>query len=310
VVTDFEVAILYFEASLAKYQQLDEPFFLARSYIRLGYCSGDKEMAKFMEFTQKGLDLALDSGNKMLAATALINLGSGGFGAGDYDQVEKKLNQGIAMAEQIGDRITQAHGPMLLGLYYLLRGDFDQAYLKASNALAIADEIRFKVTMGYALGILSAQASLTGDPSLGLELGQRSIMTPSNPFGESIGNWALAIANCAAGNYDESREIIRQIVNISLRVSWPGVITWVIPLEAIIQANEGGYEQATQYLSLGINHPLSPRGWVEKWDVLLMLRENLVQELGETVFQEHWELGRNLDLEETARLLIESAEGS
>ncbi len=310
VLTDFDVATPYFEASLAKYHQLDEPFFLARNYIRLGYCYGDIEMAKFMQFTEKGLDVALESGNKVLAATALINLGSGHFGMGDYSQVKSMLNQGITMAMEIRDRITLAHGPMLLGLYYLLQGDFNQAYLRASKALAIADEIRFKITMGYAFGVLSAQASLTGDPTLGLELGQRSIATPSNPFGKTIGNWALATAYCGLGKYDVAGKLIRQIIEICLRTVWPGMITWVFPLEALIQAGDGSLGQAVQYLSLGINHPLSPRGWVENWDVLADLRNSLEEALGETVFQEHWEAGKSLDLEETARLLIESAEAS
>jgi len=310
-VTDFEVATPYFETSLPKYQQLDEPFFLARNYIRLGYCYGaNKGHAGFMEFTQMGLDVAQDNGNKVLAATALINLGSGGFGIGDYSQVETMLNQGIAMAEEIGDRITQAHGPMLLGLYYLLRGDFDKAYLKASTALAVSDEISFKVTMGYALAILSAQASLTGDLQLGLELGQRSLTTPSNLFGETIGNWALAIAYCDLENYEEARKIIHEFVDVCLRFVWPGMITWVFPLEALILSSAGRPGLAIQYLSLGMNHPLSPRGWAEKWDILVNLQEALRDELGEELFQEHWETGKSLDLEKTASLLIESAEAS
>jgi hypothetical protein len=157
---------------------------------------------------------------------------------------------------------------------------------------------------------LSAQASLTGDPSLGLELGHRSTGTPSNLFGETVGNWALAVAYCGLGNYDQAWIIIRQIVDVCLRFAWSGVITWAIPLEALIQANTGRHEQAVQYLSLGMNHPLSPRGWVEKWDVLVDLRDSLAKELGETVFQENWERGKKLDLEETAKLLIESADGN
>ncbi|MFW6184898.1 MAG: hypothetical protein ACOC8X_13955, partial [Chloroflexota bacterium] len=62
----------------------------------------------------------------------------------------------------------------------------------------------------------------------------------------------------------------------------------------------GQKERAVRVLGLVDDHPLSARGWMEKWGLLAELRASLLRELGREQYRSLWEEGKTDDLEEVA----------
>jgi hypothetical protein len=64
-------------------------------------------------------------------------------------------------------------------------------------------------------------------------------------------------------------------------------------------------ERATELLALATHHPAAARGWLEKFPLILRLRQRLEVELEPQAMAEAWERGKKLDLGETIEELLE-----
>jgi predicted ATPase len=309
VMTESTAAIPFFEDSLDIYQGLEDPFHTSRNLNRLGYCYGSREgMDKFVAFTRKSLDLSVEIGDMFEASNALGNLGSASLGLGDYARAKEYLLEASALGNEIGDRINMGHSSAQLGVYYLLQGDFNPAQENGLSALSIANDTGFKITTAYALAVLGSHAGLSGDYILADQLGRQSQDIPSNLFGNINGSWTLAIALTGLKDDQQARGHITTGVDFCMRFNWPGTLLWFIPIEAIILAREGRSAKAVQLLSLGYNHPLSAQGWIDRWDLIALAKEELSNTLGPDLFDENWQLGQELDLESTAAEILASAQ--
>ena len=304
VINDFSLGLPFFEKSLEQYKILGDRYFETRALHRIGYCHTN--MSNYIFFTRKSLDLAREIGSQDDEALTLSNLGSAQFIEGNYAIAEKYFLQTIALHKELGDRegLVLGHVTAQLGLAYFIKGDMDKARLLAEESLAIAEDIGFINTQAYALALLALQATVTGDHALAERYGHRSRSLPSNPFGVFQAEWALSITYCSLGKYKTARHHLVEALRVPVSFGWPGTMTWLLPVAAVLLAQEGQEKRAVELLALAASHPLSPKGWVEKWGVLEELRAKLTEELDAQSYQAAWQRGQELDLEETAAALL------
>jgi hypothetical protein len=74
---------------------------------------------------------------------------------------------------------------------------------------------------------------------------------------------------------------------------------------AMLLADEGEQVRAVELLSLALNHPASPRGWLENWPLLTRKCEQLESQLDSGKFNAAWEQGARLDLHKVVAQLLE-----
>ena len=78
---------------------------------------------------------------------------------------------------------------------------------------------------------------------------------------------------------------------------FPHMITWLMPVAAILLERAGQAVTATELLALSFHHPQSASGWLKKWPLITSLCSSLAQALGEGGYRQAWDRGRQLNLE-------------
>ncbi len=84
------------------------------------------------------------------------------------------------------------------------------------------------------------------------------------------------------------------------------LMTWLLPVIALLLVHEGQKERAVELLALAFTHPLSPTGWMEQWPLLTEVRAELEAELGAEIYQSAWERGKALDVGMVMAALLSS----
>jgi tetratricopeptide (TPR) repeat protein len=308
VMNDFEGALKTFQQSLEAYQALGDKFYMAKAFHRIGYCSSSvtEGYEKFIDFTRKALDLSRETGNKVDAAMALTNLGSGFLPYGDLTTVKSYLGEAIEIAEEIGDKLTIAHATILMSIHDLLSGDVERARSRARYGLSIVEGTGYHNTIAYGLAAMCLTTAISGDFQQALHFGKLSLAEHSNKFGLVNGHWAMSIAYIGTGQMALARRHLGTAFEIHEQFGWPKKSSWLLPPAAVILANDGQETRAVELLSLVFNHPLSPTGWLEQWSVIDELRQELKQQLGQDAYESAWKRGQSLDLETAfSRLQVE-----
>jgi hypothetical protein len=86
----------------------------------------------------------------------------------------------------------------------------------------------------------------------------------------------------------------------------PGMITWLMPVAAILLARAQQPEFAAELLSLSFHYPQSAPGRLAHWSPIEDLGPSLRQALGEERYQQAWERGKELDLKAGVTTLLEA----
>jgi hypothetical protein len=114
----------------------------------------------------------------------------------------------------------------------------------------------------------------------------------------------LCLAACGLGEMQAARQYLQQVLEMSLARKWTAVIAQCLPFAAVIAADAGEAVRAVELLALASHHPLSPKGWLQRWSLLTRLRAELETALSPTTFISSWEQGQAFELEATAEALL------
>lgn len=306
---NFSIALDHFKKSYALYQMLGDNYYCAKTLHRIGYCYGNFESnEKFVKYTREGMELAREIGDKFDLAVALGNLASGSLAMGEYDVGESYLRESLVLAEELGDRVSLGHSTMQIGIYRFLHGNIKKAKLLAEKGFMIASELNFSVTIAYSLAVIGLCEALTGDHPRAIDLASSSEKIPSNPFGGFLARWAQTITYCGIGELEQAKKYGELALQPAIKFNWTGMITWFLPVYIIISAQEERLDEAVSFLALAETHPMSILGWAEKWGIYCRVKEELAVKLDQDQYQNAWNKGLNLDLEETAAELIATFE--
>ena len=104
------------------------------------------------------------------------------------------------------------------------------------------------------------------------------------------------MAGCGLQDFSFARRHLSGALNSLLTARYVAIMTWTLPVAAMILAHRGEKEEAVRVLSLAFNHPKSPTGWSRNWGLLTRLHEKLKEDLGPEVHAAAWEEGRQEEL--------------
>jgi tetratricopeptide (TPR) repeat protein len=141
-VGDFATAHDYYSQSLEQYQVINNPFYMARLFQRIGFtCLALGQIKGGEEPLRQGLDLARAIGAKTFMADCLYNLGSvAGFSL-RFDEYMAFYSEALAIRQEIGDRAGVALNLGGLAIGNFLQGNFAETTKLATEALEISSDL-------------------------------------------------------------------------------------------------------------------------------------------------------------------------
>jgi predicted ATPase len=293
----YDEALHFFEASRFSYHEMDEPYYeswalhrVAFSYLNLG------ERERYVELTEKSLELARTAYNQVAVVNCLYNLGADYLLTGFYRKGMDYSRQALEIATQLGQCDQIAHSNNLLALACLSQGDLEAARLYAEHGLALIDEMNMGLFRPYPLTILIVLACIREDyaEASRLERGGRPYNT--NLMGYELIDLARAILAWAMDDTETCRQYVCHALGLTYIMFSPVIARWLLPCAAWL-LSEIQPERAAQLLGAAFAEADSSLAWLEGWRPLQELNTHLNKVLGETRCLLAWEQGKNLVLE-------------
>jgi len=249
------------------------------------------------QYGREALTISQDANDSIGSAYALTNLSEMALVSGDYKMAEVYCLDVIRLSAKMDMAVIHGYTTTLLGVALFLKGEFEES----KNLVdAVSEEAR-RINNGTALITLSATFSLlhsiNGDYELAKRLGQQDLNNPLNDkFGFILSHWSLALAHTGLQENELAWEAIKQAVKHTNEYDAPAILTWILPVTAVLLANEGQTEHAVTHLALAYTHPQSPTGWLKQWPLLAECQKQCQQQLGLDCYQAAWARGQQLDL--------------
>ena len=122
---------------------------------------------------------------------------------------------------------------------------------------------------------LSLLASLDGDYEQGKRLAILSQERNTNPLGDFLGYWSGTVAVVGLGQTEQAWQQSLSALELAIRWDWWGMMTWILPVMAIILARQGQQDRAVEILGLYDGHPARPPGFAENWPLVNECRVQL-----------------------------------
>jgi hypothetical protein len=175
---------------------------------------------------------------------------------------------------------------MLLTWSLFVQGDFERASDLADGIVEAAATRHNPVEEAFALAVLGVLAGMEEDYERGRQLceASRSLSRQEAPDQDPItlvfGYLGLAVVACGLGEYGQAQRAITVALQEANGLESSAFVTLCLPVAAILLAHEAEPEQAAELLNLALAYPASAPTWMEKWPMLVRLREDLEEELG------------------------------
>jgi predicted ATPase/DNA-binding SARP family transcriptional activator len=299
----------YLEQSLRHYRALNDRFYVTLVLHWIGSSYGAAaDMAGLIRFCRESLELARQTGNQALIPYNLRALAMGTLSTGDYEATEEYCQQALEIDTEMRLRMGIVESKTLLGLVHFLRGDRDRAQLLAEQSLRMARVIGFSGTLAHAMALKTLVTALVGDPAVSERVGTEGLAQRPTFLGRILLHWALSIASCRLECYDAAWDHVMEALRLAQRLSLPAMMTWPLPIVALILAQRDDTARAAELLSFAYSHPLALNGWTGHWEKLKGLRAQLSDQLGTEAFEAAWTQGTELCLETTVHELLLSCE--
>lgn len=298
VAHDYHAAIDILNRALALLQNQQAWFHMASVYHKLGYnhlqVTG---MEALIEYTEKAYQVAKQHGNLFNLRAALGNLGSAALFLGRYHEAELYYREGLPSSGEAEPMISRSQ--MIYFTHVLfLQGKFDEgqqilqsAWKNTGGALDVNG-----ASFGYALNGFVAAVEGRYDEALAYSL--ESLRETRNDItGSLAANLSAGMACCGLGDTAGAEQHLREVFQRSKQMNFFASATWGLPLLVIIRAQQGRFEEAASYAGLLRHHPLSARGWIDHWALLVETEASLQEKLGENACCTAQENGKNLQLD-------------
>lgn len=306
---ELDKAIKAYEEARRVYAALNDTFYLVKVLLWMGFCYGIHSRPDLdLEYSHQALALARADGQKASVAHALGNLAYRAFCTGDYQPAEKYAHEIGTIGRELNLPGTVTHSRTLLCLAAFLRGDMEAAGKLAKEANEMALALNRPMDIGFTLALRGLHACLTGDYAAGKAFAQESLTMSGRHFGLIMPYWTLAVANCGLQQDDAAWQNALRAIEMASRAGFVAMVTWPLPVMAVVRARAGQKEEAVELLALAQTHPLSPGGWQGAWSLLAEQRDYLEATLGRERFEAAWERGVALDLDTTVTTLLAERE--
>lgn len=204
------------------------------------------------------------------------------------------------LAEQSGDLGVVGLSDSETALWgYFGSGNYEKAFTLASDTLQYAITIGDLGIQHKCLLTLSLIANIREDYIHAHHLLQNNgEMLDIFPF---AGPLSCSIAICAygRGDYKGMIEPLDALITTAFKINNLFWMTWCLPILVLHSYVTHSYIRTIELMALALTHPVSLKGWLEKWPMLSRLQEHLRIEQTDDVYNAAWERGTKLDLEDT-----------
>jgi predicted ATPase/DNA-binding CsgD family transcriptional regulator len=293
----YDEALHFFEASRFSYHEMDEPYYeswalhrVAFSYLNLG----DRE--RYVELTEKSLELARAAYNQVAVVNCLYNLGADYLLSGFYRKGADYSRQALEIATQLGQCDQIAHSNNLLALACLSEGDMEAARAYVERGLALIDELNMGTFRPYPLTILIVLACVREDYAEASRLERAGRPYNTNLMGYELIDLARAILAWAMDDAETCRQYVYHALGLTYVMFSPVIVRWLLPCAAWL-LSETQPERATELLGAAFAEPDTTMAWIEGWRPTQELFASVKLRLGEPRYRLAWEQGKNLVLE-------------
>ncbi|MEM7117733.1 MAG: BTAD domain-containing putative transcriptional regulator [Chloroflexota bacterium] len=307
-------AIEQYEQAVAIYRQLGEDYHLANTLSKLAEAyqmTGQAE--KTWQHVNEAYTTQQQIGDKLGEADSLRALAMAAFMQGSYKPSFNHLEAALDIWQHANYLVGQATSQLFSGYMYVMGGKIDFGRQRIKVALETAVNIVDYSTQAWCHVLLAVTEGAVGNDRLAKEhlSSARAIETDpfrqtgaGDPFIQLSIHWAHMILCAADGKLDEIRRLLPDNLNFSYQVGSHPYLTFFIPFVAMLRADDGQFEAATELLGLTFAQPPGGHEWMEEWVVLNQLRSELQAKLGKTAFQAAWQRGQLLDLYTTVQTLL------
>ena len=294
-------SIAQLHQAIAIFRELGDIIFTSRSLGWLGvmtvHYAADVQQGRI--YMEEALALVRSAGTVTDISFILGNLCELVLVLGDYEAGEKYIQEAVSLAAQLERPLGVAYTCVIHGLYLLLKGELDQAETQIKQGWEGAKLVDFVVILTYAPALLSLYHSLKADYALAQPLAEKGLV---NPMGDHLGNilgcWAMAFAYTGLGEIALAWDYVHQTIEHIKGYPSVALLTWVLPLTAVLHTQNKQWETAVHHLALAYTHPHSPAGYLDRWPLLAQIKTQLQSELGLIPYEAAWEHGQQLDLED------------
>jgi tetratricopeptide (TPR) repeat protein len=232
---------------------------------------------------------------------------------GDYERVKELLNENLKLAAELGDLAAISRCWLALGNASVEQFRWDEARDQYEQSLRFAREAGNKDRIGQALNNLGNLAVLSGQT----ESARQWLGEALDLFREVDHHWHEAMCLLAISKLDlacgEPASALHRLVEASQAAPEETLVTWRVALQAaIVLVGLKRYEPATQLFGLvdrlleGASRGTHPVELAPYDENLNRIKENIA----ESRFNQYWQIGRNMSLEDTARFLSNLASNS
>lgn len=292
-----------YEQALEAYQALEDTYYIVRvlrGIVHAYFFSGDESCQdQMIVLNQKHLKLARQVGDRTGMAHAIYYEGSIALfmRRPREDDGEAQLLAALAIWQEMGDRKSIAVVLSILGILAWLKGDNDTATERLDEALTIAQNVNFMNAYGMALAHQGFMMVLRGDVVQGKQRCEESMRyhrSPTTILNKQIAQLGLVFAAFSIQNRDQARNLLQEALG-DLHAPLGKILT--LPISAFLLAENGDMLQAIAFIGLAHDHPLNLPYWMDSWQQLNDLRDDLRTQVGQDAFDVAWERGSSMDLE-------------
>ena len=300
---DFKAALAYYKDSFTYYQSVDDRFYMAlllRAIGQLDALRGYRDLKRI----HQSLNIRRDIGDRVGMIRSLNVLASVLFFDGHFTESESYCRETYQVAAELYDRFNMALNLVLLaGMTSTVSGDLENALdllQRATPLVRELDNLRLNYEWLEQMGCL---LGYTEEYNQCRQFCQQAALISQYRFVDWA-HFGLCLAACGLDEIQIARQELRVAIEFALRFHAVPHQTQCVALSAVILAREDKPILAVELLSLAIQHPRSPQGWLGKWPPIKRLRTELEAHLTNREFANAWEHGCTRDLETTVEILL------
>jgi predicted ATPase/DNA-binding CsgD family transcriptional regulator len=302
---EFPRALAYAQDSLTYFKKAGDQYYLAyalHAFAWANYYQGERQTA--MQYAHECAQLRREIGDRYGTARILLMVAAEAYSIPDYDKAERFNREVRDIWWELKSWSYVGFVNVNLAYLAIFRGDFEAAKALLDESLDLARAVNIGDYIAYALALSGVLASLEERYTEAWDLFSEAKQLATFTSSVEALEWGLPLAACGLGDYQTARSANRRAFQFSRRLNAPGRYLWHLPAACVILAHEGDTERAAELLGLAFNHPASAPTWMEKWPLLIRLRDQLEAELGADAYQDAWVRGKTLDLEKVVIELI------
>lgn len=303
---DYAKALDCFKRSFDLLSALNDRFYAATVMLWLAAIRGyTNDLDGARAGARQCLELSRSIGDTFITSVVLNVLVNFTICLGEYAEAERCCREVIELHRAIHLQWAMGEANVYLGLLRLLDGNMNEAGALIEQGLKLAEGVYYPRVTAIALAAQGLRMNIWGNHQSGSEFCERSLAIPSDDsLGIALAHWGLAVAHCGLRTWETAWKHLQEALRRAREYAAPAMLTWPLPVAATLLAHWGEMERAVELLALADTHPLSPKGWMEQWPLLVEMRSKLEAELGAQAYSLAWERGKQSVIEEVAAELM------